>query len=44
MIDSGRATPMTPGANDHTDLLYLRIKAKAEDGVFVTIQPSSLKK
>ena len=44
VIDSGRATPMTPGANDHTDLLYLRIKAKAEDGVFVTIQPSSLKK
>ncbi len=44
VIESGRATPMAPGANDHTDLLYLRIKATAEDGVFVTIQPSSLKK
>lgn len=44
VIESGRATPMVLGANDHTDLLYLRIKATAEDGVFVTIQPSSLKK
>lgn len=37
VIESGRATPMAPGANDHTDLLYLRIKAKAEDGVAITI-------
>lgn len=39
VIESGRATPMAPGANDHTDLLYLRIKAKAEDGVAITIAP-----
>ena len=39
VTEKGRATPMTPDANDHTDLLYLRIKAKAEDGVFVTIAP-----
>lgn len=39
VIESGRATPMAPGANDHTDLLYLRIKATAEDGVAITIAP-----
>ncbi len=39
VIEPGRATPMAPGANDHTDLLYLRIKAKAEDGVAITIAP-----
>lgn len=39
VIESGRTTPMAPGANDHTDLLYLRIKAKAEDGVAITIAP-----
>lgn len=39
VIESGRATPMAPGANDHTDLLYLSIKAKAEDGVAITIAP-----
>lgn len=39
VIESGRATPMALGANDHTDLLYLRIKAKAEDGVAITIAP-----
>lgn len=39
VIESGRATPMAPGANDHTDLLYLRIKAKAEDGVDITVAP-----
>lgn len=37
VIEPGRATPMAPGANDHTDLLYLRIKA--EDGVAITIAP-----
>lgn len=30
---------MAPGANDHTDLLYLRIKATAKDGVAITIAP-----
>lgn len=39
VIEPGRATPMAPDANDHTDLLYLRIKAKAEDGVAITIAP-----
>lgn len=39
VIESGRATQMAPGANDHTDLLYLRIKAKAEDGVDITVAP-----
>ena len=39
VIESGRATPMAPGANDRTDLLYLRIKATAEDGVAITIAP-----
>lgn len=39
VIESGRATPMAPGANDHTDLLYLRIKATAKDGVAITIAP-----
>ncbi len=39
VIEPGRATPMAPDANDHTDLLYLRIKTKAEDGVAITIAP-----
>lgn len=39
VIEPGRATPMAPDANDHTDLLYLRIKAKAEDGIAITIAP-----
>ena len=39
VIEPGRATPMAPDANDHTDFLYLRIKAKAEDGVAITIAP-----
>ena len=40
VVEPGRATPMAPDANDHTDLLYLRIKAKAEDGVAITIAPN----
>ena len=39
VIEPGRATPMAPDANDHTDLLYLRIKARAEDGVSIVIAP-----
>ncbi len=39
VIEKGRATPMTPDANDHTDLLYIRIKARAEDGFYITIAP-----
>lgn len=40
IVEEGRATAMAPGAEDHTSLLYLRIKAKAEDGFLVTIKPS----
>ena len=39
VIEPGRATVMAPGSEDHTNLWYLRIKAKAEDGFFVTIDP-----
>ena len=39
LIEPGRATVMAPGLEDHTNLWYLRIKARAEDGFFVTIEP-----
>lgn len=39
MIETGRATLMAPGASDHTDLWYIRLKAMAEDGFMVTIEP-----
>lgn len=32
LIEPGRATVMAPGLEDHTNLWYLRIKARAEDG------------
>ena len=39
LVETGRATVMAPDSEDHTNLWYLRIKAKAEDGFLITIEP-----
>lgn len=39
LIEPGRATVMASDSKDHTNLWYLRIKARAEDGFLVTIEP-----